>query len=238
LTPEILSSSFAKSLAWTIKPIVEERMENLGRSFSYMFEDENWLQKILIGALFCLLSLVLIGIPFVIGYLLELAKNASQGKELPLPSWSDLGEKFVQGLLFIVIMVAYGIPLAIIYFVLIFIPCIGWLAIFVIGFSFSLLVPYIAVRFARSGNIGDAFDISGMWNFLKNNLGNLLIVWLMSIVLGIIAVFGLLALLIGVLFTFFWSLLARFYLYGQVVYEAERKGTTGAVPAAGGTGAA
>ncbi len=197
-------------------------MQNLGRSFSYMFEDQEWVQKMLIGALFLLLCLVLIGIPFVIGYFLLVAKQSSEGKELPLPSWDALGDKFVAGLIFIAVMILYAIPLAILYFILIFIPCIGWLAIFVIGFSYSLIFPYIFVRFARTNQIGDAFDLSGMWNFLKANLGNLLIVWLMSIVFGILGYFGIIALVIGILFTFFWACLGRFYLYGQVVYEAER----------------
>ncbi len=204
-------------------------MENLGRSFSYMFEDEDWFQKVLIGAAFCLLSMVLIGIPFLIGYLLQVARQSSQGKELPLPAWDNLGEKFILGLLFCLVWIIYGIPLAVIYFVLFFIPCIGWLAMIFIGVSFALITPYIAVRFARTGNIGDAFDLSGMWRFLKANLGNLLVVWLMAVVFHIIAWFGLLALAIGVLFTFFWAELAVFYLYGRVVYEAERAGVRGSV---------
>ncbi|TFH65404.1 MAG: DUF4013 domain-containing protein [Candidatus Zixiibacteriota bacterium] len=212
-----------------IRRIVEEFMENLGRSFSYMFEDEEWLQKILIGAAFCLLSLVLIGIPFVLGYLLQVARQSSQGKELPLPAWDNLGDKFVSGLLFFVIGIIYGIPLAIIYFVLVLIPCIGWLAMLFLGLSFALIFSYIAVRFARTGNIGDAFDLSVMWGFLKANLGNLLIVWVMSILFHIIAWFGLLALLIGVLFTHFWAQLAVYYLYGRVVYEAERTGISGGI---------
>ena len=73
-----------------IRRIVEEFMENLGRSFSYMFEDKDWFQKILIGAAFCLLSLVLIGIPFVLGYLLQVARQSSHGQELPLPAWDNL----------------------------------------------------------------------------------------------------------------------------------------------------
>ncbi len=125
--------------------------------------------------------------------------------------------------------IVYSIPLAIIYFVLIFIPRIGWLAMLFLGIAFALIFPYIAVRFARTGNIGDAFDLSGMWGFLKTNLGNLLIVWVMSILFHIIAWFGLLALLIGVLFTYFWAQLAVYYLYGRVVYEAERTGIPTAV---------
>lgn len=211
-------------------------MENIGRSFSYMFEDEDWLQKIVIGAAFCLLSLVLIGIPFVLGYLLQVARQSSQGKELPLPAWDNLGDKFVQGLLYILIGIIYGIPLAIIYFILIFIPCIGWLAMIFLAISVALIVPYVAVRFARSGNFADAFDISAMWEFLTKNFSNLLIVWLMSVLFGFIAGLGLLALIIGVLFTWFWSQLAVYYLYGRVVLEAERKYTQGGVANTGAAG--
>jgi uncharacterized membrane protein len=78
--------------------------------------------------------------------------------------------------------------------------------------------------------MGDAFDFSGMLDFLKKNLGNLLIVWLMSIVFGILAMFGILALGVGLLFTVFWSMLARFYLYGQVIRDGEKN--SGAVTAA------
>jgi cytochrome b561 len=208
-------------------------MENLGRSFSFMFEDADWVQKILIGAAFCLLSLVLIGIPFVIGYLLQVARQSSEGKELPLPAWDNLGDKFISGLLFIIVGVLYAIPMTILYFLLIFIPCIGWLAMIAIGFAFALVFPYITVRFARSGNIGDAFDLNGIWNFLKNNLGNLLIVWLLAIVFQIIAWFGLIALLVGVLFTYFWAQIAVYYLYGRVVYEGEKTKPTAGVASAG-----
>jgi hypothetical protein len=211
-------------------------MDYIGRSFTYMFQDKDWVQKILIGAVFGLLSLVVIGIPFVLGYLLQVARQASQGKELPLPAWDDLGEKFVSGLLFIIIGVIYSVPLAIVYIVLLLIPCLGWLAMIFLAISVAIIVPYVAVRFARSGNIGDAFDISGMWTFLQRNFGNLVLVWLMSVVLHIIAWFGLLALIVGVLFTMFWAELAIFYLYGRVVYEAERVQSPG-VPTSGGAGA-
>ena len=61
-------------------------------------------------AIFNLLSLVLVGIPFVLGYLLELAKNSSEGKEIPLPEWDRLGEKFTRGLVYLIILIIYWIP--------------------------------------------------------------------------------------------------------------------------------
>ena len=210
-------------------------MENIGRAFSYMFEDKEWVQKILIGAAFVLLSFVIIGIPFVIGYMLAVAKQSAEGKELPLPKWDNLGEKFISGLVYFLIMIIYGIPLAILYFILVFIPCLGWLAIVVIAIGFALITPYIGVRFARTGRMGDAFAFGEIFSFLQKNFVNLLVAWLMTIVFSVVAWFGILALIVGFLFTSFWAHLATWYLYGQVVYEAEKKQPGAALPS-GGTG--
>jgi hypothetical protein len=196
-------------------------MENIGRAFSYMFEDKDWVQKILMGALFALLSLVLIGVPFLMGYLLVVARQSSEGRPVPLPNWDNLGDKFVQGLLLFIITVIYAIP----GIILMLIPCIGILFYLLYEICFILALPYIVVRFARSGNFGDAFDFSGTLDFMKNNLSNLLIIFVMSIVLTIVAYFGLLALIIGIFFTLFWASLGVYYLYGQVVYTAEKGGT-------------
>ena len=76
---------------------------NYTRAFSFMFEDKNWVVKIFVGAIFNLLSLILVGIPFILGYLLELAKNSSEGKEIPLPEWDKLGDKFTRGLIYLII---------------------------------------------------------------------------------------------------------------------------------------
>lgn len=44
---------------------------DVGKSFTYMFEDKDWLVKIVLGGVFGLLSTFLIGLPFVLGYVLE-----------------------------------------------------------------------------------------------------------------------------------------------------------------------
>jgi len=61
-----------------------------------------------------------------------------------------------------------------------------------------------------------------MFDFVQKNINNLIIVVLLSIALEIIAMFGLLALVIGILFTIFWADLGIFYLYGKVYKEGEK----------------
>ncbi len=197
-------------------------MENIGRAFGYMFEDRDWLMKILIGGAFVLLSCILIGIPFLLGYFLVAIRNASDGKPVPLPAWDNLGDKFVQGIMFLVVIIIWMVPLFIVNFLLSFIFCIGWLISIAISLLFALALPYIYVRFARSGSIGDALDFSGIVAFVQKNFVNLLLVVLIGIALAIVASLGVLALLIGYLFTSFWAMLGNAYLYGEVWRVSEQ----------------
>jgi hypothetical protein len=194
-------------------------MQNVGRVFSFMFEDKNWLVKIILGAVFNLLTLVLIGIPFILGYLLELAKNSSEGKELPLPEWDKLGDKFIRGLIYAIILIIYSIPGTI----LSFIPCVKYCFGPLYFLALAFVIPYITVKYARTGNFEDVFRFNELFDFVKKNINELIIVVLLTIALEIIACFGILALVVGIFFTAFWADLGIYYLYGQVYRTGERR---------------
>jgi hypothetical protein len=194
-------------------------MNNIGRAFSFMFEDKGWLGKIVIGGLFCLLSLVVVGIPFVFGYMLEMTKRSSENKEIPLPEWDNLGDKFIRGLVYFVIILIYSLPGLILYFI----PCIGS---FCLGPLWCLVIlfvmPYITVKYSLTGNFGDAFQFNEIVNFIKLNLTNVFIVVLLSIALSVISHFGALLLIVGIFFAWFWAILGISYLYGQLYYAAQK----------------
>jgi len=194
-------------------------MINYGKAFSFMFEDKNWVGKMFLGAVFNLLSVILIGIPFILGYLLELAKNSSQGKEIPLPEWDNLGDKFVRGLIYLVIIIIYSIPGVILHFI----PCVGYCLGPLYSLALLFILPYVTLKYALTGNFEDVFRFNEMFDFIQRNINSLIIVVLLSIALEIIAMFGLLALVVGILFTVFWASLAIFYLYGKVYQEGEKK---------------
>jgi hypothetical protein len=193
-------------------------MINYGRAFSFMFEDKNWVGKMFLGAVFTLLSLILIGIPFLLGYLLEMAKNASQGKEIPLPEWDKLGDKFVRGLIFLVIIMIYCIPMAILHFI----PCVGVCLGPLYSLALLFIFPYITTKYALTGSFEDVFRFNEIFNFIQKNINSLIIVVLLTIALEIIAIFELLALVIGILFTIFWAYLGVYYLYGKLYQEGEK----------------
>jgi hypothetical protein len=217
----------------------------VGRAFSFMFEDKDWVVKILPGAFFTLFTLALaVGVfrlfisshfgtivdifalvfgvlvsPILFGYLLELAKNSSEGKEIPLPEWNNLGDKFVRGLVYFVILIIYSIP----GMILSFIPCVKFCLGPLYFLALAFVLPYITVKYAQTGSFEEVFRFNEIIGFVKNNLSNLVIVILLNIALGIIATFGVLALVVGIFFTMFWADLGIFYLYGQVYREGKKE---------------
>jgi hypothetical protein len=194
-------------------------MINYSKAFSFMFEDKNWVVKIFLGAVFNLLTLVLVGIPFIFGYLLELAKNSSQGKEIPLPEWDKLGDKFTRGLIYMIVVIIYSIP----GIILSFIPCVKYCLGPLYFLALLFILPYITVKYAQTGSFEDVFRFNEIIDFTKSNINSLIIVVLLTIALGIIATFVVLALVVGIFFTMFWADLAIYYLYGKVYQEGEKE---------------
>ncbi|MCP4633019.1 MAG: DUF4013 domain-containing protein [candidate division Zixibacteria bacterium] len=190
-------------------------MDNLGRAFTFMFEDDDWLKKTILGGI---LILTVIGIPFVIGYLLELAKQSYENREIPLPEWDNMGDKFVQGLVFLIILIIYSIPLV---FFMLVLPCFGTCLSIVYGCAVALVIPYITLKFALTRDFNVAIKYEPMFEFIKENIGDLVIVVLISIGLGIIATFGMILMVIGLAFTGFWAKLGSVYLFGKLYQKAE-----------------
>lgn len=91
---------------------------DLGRSFSYMFEDKDWVAKlaigggiILIGAILSFLVIPIIAAyALVLGYALVVIRNVYDGSTTPLPEWSNMGEYFVKGITALVGIVIWFIP--------------------------------------------------------------------------------------------------------------------------------
>lgn len=91
---------------------------DFGRSFTFMTEDPQWINKLLIAGVVLLvgflLSFVVIGvIPLLIlaGYLVELLQNTASGNPQPLPEWNDIGTKLTKGLHTVAIGIVYALPL-------------------------------------------------------------------------------------------------------------------------------
>lgn len=208
---------------------------DIGKAFSYVFDDEKWITKILIGGLFVLLSPLLVGIPFLLGYVVETVGNVMRDETRPLPEWTDLGDKFVKGLILIAVAILYNLPV-------IFLACLlgilslaagdrgegllasGRLCVQCLsslwGLLMAIVAPAVVIRYAESGEFGAAFRFGEVFSLITANLGNYIVALLLGWVASLIAGLGTILCLVGVLFTTFWSYLVAAHLWGQVGRQA------------------
>jgi hypothetical protein len=219
----------------------------IGKAFGYVFEDENWPKKVLMGGVFTLLSLLLVGIPFVLGYVVQTVRNVIEGQPRPLPEWDNLGEKFMSGLMLLIIIIIYQIPS-------ILFSCIsqagpmlvssqggqgsdttmasigsalsmcGGCLNFIWGIVVAIILPVVFIKFALTGQLGSAFSFSEFLPFIQADLGKYILTVVMTLVAGIVGGLGLIACVIGVFFTYFYAQLVIASLYGQLYRAVTAKG--------------
>ena len=206
---------------------------DIGSSFTYMFQDKDWIKKILIGGVVGFIPIVNFA---AIGYVLQIIRNVRDGQTLPLPEWDEFGKYFVDGLWIFLIFLVWAIPIIVV-------ACLSGIGTAAVGDSgdlqgaygvvsacFSCLMvlwgfviaaasPAIMIRFAESGQFNAGFQFGEIFSFISANLGNYIIVIILVWVAGLIASLGVILCVIGVIFTQFWSYLVAGNLMGQLAAE-------------------
>jgi len=71
---------------------------DVGKAFSYVFQDKQWIGKIVIGAVLSFFSFLLIPIPLIMGWSVGITRNVMDGLEDPMSAWEDWGKLFSDGL--------------------------------------------------------------------------------------------------------------------------------------------
>jgi hypothetical protein len=209
-----------------------------GKAFTFVFEDKNWVTKLLIGGILSLIPIV----NFVaIGYGLKVLKNVAQGVEQPLPEWSDFGDYFIQGLVSFLGGLVWAIPAIVLSMVIGFFSAITgyegdpqsaaapiWLCVTSLsclsglyGLFLGVVTPAAITQYAVSGEFGAMFRFGKIFKYITSNLGPYIIALLLGLVAAFIAGFGFILCVIGVVFTAFWAMLVGNYLLGQVYAASE-----------------
>jgi len=214
---------------------------DIGRSFTYVLEDEEWWKKVLLGGLISLIPIV--GQFFAMGYVLEVLGNVIAGRDTPLPEvLDDFGGRLVKGLLAGVIMLVYGLPLLIVLVCpAVGVPlassasadpdtagviatvasiCFGCLSA-LYGVVLGLVQPFAWGRYVETGQFGEAFKLGEIFNAIKENLGPAFIVLLVNaLAIMLASAVGSILCGIGLFFTAFYAQLVMAYLFGSLYRQA------------------
>jgi len=208
---------------------------DIGSSFSYMFQDENWIKKILIGGVVLLIPIVNFA---AIGYLIQIIRNVRAGQPLPLPEWDEFGKYFVDGLWIFLIFLVWSIPIIVVgclYGIgtaalaenddlasaIGLISICFWCVMVLWGLVLAAVSPAILIRFAEVGEFMAGFRFSEITSIITANVGSYIIVILLIWVASFIASFGVILCVVGVIFTQFWSYLVAGHLLGQLGAQAQ-----------------
>ena len=204
---------------------------NYSRAFSYVFEDKNWLSKILIAGLISLIPII--GQIYLYGWMIEIIRRVKGGRTDILPT-THFSYFLTLGLKMFVVTLIYSIPVLIIsgilqlltssagnadesVFTIVFagIGCIGGLLGLVLQIAVSLLTTYGFIKLAETDQIKACLDFNDAFQCIKNNIGTFIIVELLSIVAVLIQSAGLI-ICVGIIFTVPYGVAISGHLVGQL----------------------
>ncbi len=222
---------------------------DIAKAFTFVTEDERWVGKIGIAALITLLSFLIIPIPLLVGYMVGVVRNVKDGVVNPMPEWDNWGLLFKDGLSIIVAQLVYTLPFWLL-------SCIAGVAtvgmgsladanedmaaagmfatfglvgcltlVFVVALFF--LSPAIVIQYVRTNELGSAFRFGEVFAIAKENVGNIVLIALVTFgmaivlnivigVLGIIPCIGWVAALIIGLAAGPYMTVVTGHLYGQI----------------------
>ena len=219
---------------------------DIGKSFTFAFDDEKWVQKLAIGGLLMLATVIPVVNIFtglvILGYSLRVLQNVAEGAEQPLPEWDDWAGDWVKGLMMALAYLVYSIPIILVSgfswaasaiwaygaysdpgvaevfprVCLTGVSCLAGLW----GLAVAVVFPAAMIKYAAEGEFGSFFRFGEIFRFIGDNFGNYIVAVLLIIVAQFVAGFGVILCAIGVFFTYFWSSLVCSHLLGQVKAEA------------------
>ena len=184
-----------------------------GKSFSFVFEDKDWLRKIGMSSLAVLVGFILLVIPailYILGYQIAVARNVLNGEKEPLPEPDNWGEMFSEGATVFGITLVYQIPLFLLMCVAVGLIAAGgglsdatgsgalgatlgvvgilFYCIYIIVAIVLSFVMYAAlVQYVREGTFAACMRFSEVWALFRNNIGDYILVVLCVIGAGIVA---------------------------------------------------
>jgi hypothetical protein len=217
---------------------------DIGKAFAFVFEDENWIIKILLAAAILLLGIVfswVFLIPLIValvllgGYSVEITRRVIKGNPELLPEWEDWGSLFSDGIKVWIIGIVYALPAIVVgicfglvaglvsdsseglsAFLSVVLSCFNLLWAILV----SLVLPAAVAFYVDYDDLSAAFRFNEIFALVSDNLKTYLITWIMSWVAQFVGSLGSLVCGVGILVTAPYGMMVTGNLYGQAYLEA------------------
>jgi hypothetical protein len=175
------------------------------KSFSFPFEDPDWLSKLGLGALISMIPILNFAWT---GYLVDIIRSVMNNDGDVLSTWDDLGKKFNEGLILFGAWIVYASPILIAFCLpLGLIASSGLisgnsdmqdigrilteaegvlfyclLCVFILyALVLSIIYPVILVSFAREGTFASCFKLRQALDMIRNNTTGFFTAWVLSL---------------------------------------------------------
>ncbi len=236
---------------------------DIGRALTYFSEDERWVEKTAIGTGLLLISSLLLvaligvlGYFILFGYLVRLLQNVRDDVHPVLPEWDQWGDDLVRGVKLVCVYLVWAVPIL---FIIVPLMIIGFIIdnspafrsddfgvlvvlcasclMFLIGILYAVMQPGFTIAFARNEKISEGLQVSEIWEWTRDNIGNVAIVAILTAIAAMIittvgSIVGLILCVIGAVVTVPLSQLIIYYfqghLYGQLARLAGEGSAGGA----------
>ncbi len=209
-------------------------------NFEMVTKDPEIGKKLLIGSLLVLTG---IGIFAILGWMLEIMRAASAGKEPVLPDFDNIGENLVDGLKASAVALIWSLPLALVITLLAvavaFIPtmfasaddavlAITLLSFCIVGVTMILVLPLLILLMpalgilAETGSIREALSFKKVLELARVNLGGFALAGLLGMFINsILGSVGVMLCLIGFYPATVVSYAFQGQLYGRAYADAK-----------------
>ncbi len=205
---------------------------NYSLAFSFVKDEKDWIQKLLITGLIALIPIV--GILYVAGWLFEISRRVMNHEAEILPE-VNFSKYISVGFKACVISFVYMLPCTVlnafsslsnnilsgsnsdaITFIRVSISCGFGLLGTILGIALSLILIAAYIRFLDSYEISSAFNFSAVWKIFTSSTKDIFILWLFNILAAIIASVGVIFCFIGIVFTVPYASATWGHLLGQL----------------------
>lgn len=206
---------------------------DVGKSFRFVFEDRDWITKVLIGGL---VSLVPVANLAATGYLVRTLRNVGRREPRPLPHWREFGDFFLKGAGVLAASLVYFSPLVVLAILAaglwavlaatqgrgLALGGLGLLALIAViyGPLAALWLRAATAVYAADGHFAAYFRLGEIWQFIARDVGGYAVALLASLAAVIAAgAIGGIFFGIGVALAAFVAGLVSAHLYGQLLAE-------------------